>query len=331
MVKHTQSIFTFLVVEEDHATRLDKALMKGAPSLPSRAFGAKLIEQGFVKVDGVIEKKASYVLKKGQKVEVDLSLLEQEKEGFFTKELTPSSFDFTILFEDDDILVIDKPANLVVHPGAGNRGHTLVQSLYAYFGYPLPSLGGQERSGIIHRLDKDTSGVMVIAKSQLALTSISKQFASHTKKREYLALCYNTPQAKQGMIETFHGRDQKNRLKFAVVEEGKVAKLAYKVVETFQDGRYSLIRCELFTGRTHQIRVQLEHIGCPILGDKLYVKGRKLRHHIKEQSLETLASRQMLHATLLEFTHPRSLESVCFESSLPSDFTHLLNMLKENR
>ena len=308
---------TFFVSSE---IRLDKALMSFVTMLPSRTFATKLIENNFVTVNNRIRTKAGFLLKNGDEVLVDLSLLEQKSAPLFSEDLLPQEQGFDVIFEDEHILVIDKKAGVVVHPGAGHHGHTLVQSLYKYCG-SLPSLGGEERAGLVHRLDRDTSGVMVVAKTQIALTQLSTQFSKQAKTRYYHALCYGIPPSPSGIIETNHGRDPKNRIKFKVLEEGgKVAKSEYQTRETFHH-KYSLIECHLFTGRTHQIRVQLEHIKCPVIGDSLYTKGIK--------SPRIKAHRQMLHATSLSFQHPVSHQTVTFEAPWPPDFQTCLESLKE--
>jgi 23S rRNA pseudouridine1911/1915/1917 synthase len=306
--------------------RLDVVVARLVDAIPSRSFAARLIDAGLVLVDGK-RVKASFRVETRHTVEVDISFLERAS--------TPpqgEAIPLTILFEDDDILVIDKPAGLVVHPGAGVSSGTLVNAVLAHCGSTLPSLGGAERAGIVHRLDRDTSGVMVVAKSQRALTELSRQFSSHTQERRYLALCYGTPPLPSGTLETWHGRDPRNRLRFAVVAEGqgKRARLDYTVNTVFGEERASLVECLLHTGRTHQIRVQLTSVRAPLLGDALYALPQKPLSDNKSDAaaLGKLLNRQMLHARLLALTHPASGSRMVFESQPPADFQEVVMHLK---
>lgn len=306
--------------------RLDTIVARLVDCIPSRSFAAKLIEAGLVTVDGK-QVKPSFRVEPRHQVLVDISFLE-------TKGASPrgEAMPLHILFEDNDILVLNKPAGLVVHPGAGVSSGTLVNAILAHCGTTLPSLGGAERAGIVHRLDRDTSGVMVVAKSQRALTELSRQFASHTQERRYLALCYSKPPETAGTLETWHGRDPRNRLRFAVVSDGqgKKARLDYKVQAVFANERASLVECLLHTGRTHQIRVQLTSVKAPLLGDALYGAPQKPLSENKATvaALTKLLTRQMLHARLLSLTHPATGERMVFESQPPSDFQEVLTLLR---
>jgi 23S rRNA pseudouridine1911/1915/1917 synthase len=215
--------------------------------------------------------------------------------------------DLQILFEDDDLLVLDKPAGLVVHPGAGNPRHTLVNALLAHCS-SLSNIGGDERPGIVHRLDKETSGCLVVAKNDAAHRNLSEQFAGRTVLKVYLALVAGTLRRPSGTITVEIGRHRVNRQRMSVaVNRGRAARTDYRVVRA-ADG-ISLVECILHSGRTHQIRVHLQHLGHPVLGDKLY-GGKHARTF----------PRQMLHAWKLGFDHPRDGRRLIFEAPLPEDF-----------
>ena len=222
-------------------------------------------------------------------------------------ETEPENIPLDVLFEDDDLLVINKPAGMVVHPGAGNRSRTLVNALLAHC-KTLSGIGGKERPGIVHRLDKETSGCLVVAKNDFAHQSLSRQFAERTVEKIYLALVAGTMRKARGVIEAGIGRHPKHRQRMAVNEErGRSARTDYRVLQS-HDGM-SLVECTLHSGRTHQIRVHLHHLGHPILGDKVYGLQRRLEF-----------PRQMLHAWRLGFTHPRDGTRKRFEAPIPADF-----------
>jgi len=220
-----------------------------------------------------------------------------------------------IVHEDPDLMVIDKPAGLVVHPGAGQPDRTLLNALLAH----APALGGVPRGGIVHRLDKDTSGLLVVAKTVEAQASLAKQLAERTMRRVYLALVQGDPPA-SGMIDAPVGRDAKARTRMAITHRGKPARTSYKVLERF--GRAALVECRLETGRTHQIRVHFQHIRQPLVGDTVYRRGT--RHGI-------VFPRQALHAAELTLVHPSSGETLTWRASAPRDFKRLLDQLREER
>jgi 23S rRNA pseudouridine1911/1915/1917 synthase len=212
-----------------------------------------------------------------------------------------------ILFEDDDLLVLDKPAGLVVHPGAGNPTHTLVNALLHHCPN-LSGIGGRQRPGIVHRLDKQTSGAMVVAKNDATHQELSRQFADREITKIYLTLVTGVFRRKRGSIDASIGRHPVHRKKMAVnPERGRTARTDYRVLQS--EGGVSLVECTLHSGRTHQIRVHLHHLGHPVLGDNLYGRNRQMA-----------APRQMLHSWKLGFTHPRSGQRVLFEAPLPPDF-----------
>ena len=213
-----------------------------------------------------------------------------------------------ILFEDDDLLVLNKPAGLVVHPGAGNQTHTLVNALLHHCAN-LSGIGGKQRPGIVHRLDKETSGCLVVAKNDAAHQHLSRQFAEREVKKIYLALVAGTLKRPRGTIDAAIGRHPVQRKKMAVhPTKGRIARTDYRVLQA--GGGVSLVECAIHSGRTHQIRVHLHHIGHPVIGDSLY--GKKVA-----------APRQMLHAWKLGFTHPRTNERLFFEAPVPEDFRRL--------
>nr|WP_238231835.1 RluA family pseudouridine synthase [Methylobacterium sp. WL9] len=242
-----------------------------------------------------------------------------------------------IAYEDDDLIVIDKPAGLVVHPGAGHETGTLVNALVAHCGESLSGIGGVRRPGIVHRLDKDTSGLLVVAKNDRAHQRLSKQFADHGRsgdlERAYLAFVWGMPEPRTGTITANLARSHKNREKIAVVREGegRHAVTHYRVeAQPDADGIVTLLRCVLETGRTHQIRVHLSHRGHPLLGDDTYggaLKTKAVKLGEAARAALLALGRQALHATLLGFTHPRTGEKLRFESPLPPDMAALLTAL----
>ena len=224
--------------------------------------------------------------------------------------------DLAVVYEDDHLIVIDKPKGLVVHPAAGNAEGTLVNALIAHCGASLSGIGGVARPGIVHRLDKDTSGLMVAAKSDLAHRDLSAQFHDHSIDRAYRAVVWGVPRPKEGVIEGNIGRDPRNRKKMAVrVEGGKPAKTFYKVLEPFRD-LAALVECRLATGRTHQIRVHMAHLGHPVVGDPLYGGRRNRGNSLPAGQKAALAhfNTQALHACILGFTHPLTRDRLQFES-----------------
>jgi 23S rRNA pseudouridine1911/1915/1917 synthase len=249
------------------------------------------------------------------------------------------AIDLTIVYEDDDVIVIDKPPGLVVHPAAGHDSGTLVNALIAHCGESLSGIGGVKRPGIVHRLDKDTSGLLVVAKNDLAHQALAAQFADHGRtgplERAYLAILWGVPERRRGTVEAALARSTHNREKIVVVGEdrGRYAITHYEVLEGLPPANpiASLVRCELETGRTHQIRVHMAHLGHPLLGDATYGSGFKTKaNRLSEPQKEALIglNRQALHAAILGFEHPRSGEFMRFESPLPLDMAALLQALR---
>ena len=309
------------------ATRLDKFL-GGQFADVSRARFQKLIAEGCVSVEGVVVLDAGTKLKAGQRVMVDVP-------EAAPPEPQAENIALDVVYEDRDLIVINKPAGLVVHPGAGNETGTLVNALIAHCGDSLSGIGGVKRPGIVHRLDKDTSGLLVIAKNDKAHQSLSEQFAAHGRdgklEREYLAFIWGTPERRAGTVSTGLERSSSNRQKMAVSnsQTAREAITHWKLEENF--GAASLIRCQLETGRTHQIRVHMAHIGHPLLGDGTYGSGfasskAKLSPDARE-SLGYLRG-QALHATVLGFSHPRTAKQLRFEAPLPPALAALHTALK---
>lgn len=235
-----------------------------------------------------------------------------------------------ILYEDDDLIVLDKQAGLVVHPAPGNLDGTLVNALLAHCGDTLPGLGGERRPGIVHRLDKDTSGVMVVAKTEHAMTVLAEAFATRNLDRHYVALCWGLPTPGNGDIEGPIGRDPRDRKRMAVVaRSGKAALTHYRAIRTW-DAAVSLIECRLATGRTHQIRVHLSARGHPIVGDPVYLRRvPAVARSVSEPQRSMLLDfpRQALHAASLGFRHPRTGEAMLFNVDVPADFATLVSAL----
>ncbi len=317
----------------DAGNRLDRLIADRAEGL-SRSRVQALIRAEHVSVSGKAVTDCGYKIKAGDAV----SVLVPEAEP---AEPQAEAIALDVVFEDDDVIVVNKPAGLVVHPAAGHSQGTLVNALIAHCGNSLSGIGGVRRPGIVHRLDKDTSGLLVVAKNDAAHKGLSEQFASHGEdgrlQRTYLALVWGTPIRPKGAIDAPIGRSPANRLKMAVVsgEDGRHAVTHYEVAEVFNgvDGRpaVSLLRLELETGRTHQIRVHLTSAGNPLLGDDVYGAGFKTRAvTINEAAQEALAAlgRQALHAAELGFEHPRTGEALHFTSELPDDMTRLLAALQ---
>ena len=248
--------------------------------------------------------------------------------------LVPQRLNINVLYEDQDILVINKPKGMVVHPGAGNFDNTLANALAFKYEKNLSNLNGNLRPGIVHRLDKKTSGLLVVAKNNISHSNLGKQFNEHTIRRKYLCLAWGVIRPMNGRIETLISRNKKNRKLMAVSEyRGKKAITNYKTLEVFFSKdipKISLIECELETGRTHQIRVHLNYKGASLLGDEKYGKKKlgfkKINKKFKSY-LDTIDG-QALHAKTLEFTHPSSKKRISFNCKIPKDFEKMLNFLR---
>lgn len=294
--------------------RLDKFLALQIPEC-SRSKLQSLIKDGCVLVNESVATRGSYHLQKGDSIKVRLETTQN-----ISEHIVPSdNVQFRTIYEDDSLLVIDKPCGLIVHPGAGNHQDTLVNGLVHQFGENKLSSGSNVlRPGIVHRIDKDTSGILVIAKTDNAHYDLSKQFEVHSIRRKYVCFCYGVPNICANTITTNIGRDSKNRIKMAVVQcGGKVAITKYRVMKIFMNS-VAKIECELQTGRTHQIRVHMSHIGHSLIGDKLYkAKNYSVPSDIREYVNNF--QRQALHAYFLEFAHPTTKEIMSFSSDIPQD------------
>ena len=285
------------------APRLDAWLAAAHPAI-SRSRWKQLIEAGHVFLNGIVVRKSNTALSSG--TEISCTLPEPEPVG-----LVATDIPLAILYEDADLIVLNKPAGLVVHPAPGHAADTLVNALLHHCA-DLQGIGGELRPGIVHRLDKDTSGVLVVAKNEAAVAALVAQFSSHSVRKEYLALVWGALKKPSGTVELPVGRHPVHRQKMAVTEKGRPAVTHY---ETLAAGPLAtLLRVRIETGRTHQIRVHLAHLGHPVVGDSTYGRAR--------QGLPDTLSipRQMLHAHVLEIAHPRDGRPLAFTAPPPPDF-----------
>lgn len=304
--------YTFLIDKDTQSTRIDSVLSLLLPET-SRSFIQKLIEGGSLSLNGKVMTSKKYKTCEGDVVEITIP--EPEKLS-----VEPEDIPLDIVYEDEDVLVVNKPKGMVVHPAVGNYTGTLVNAIMYHCGERLSSINGVIRPGIVHRIDKDTSGLLMIAKNNKAHESLSQQLAEHSITRRYKALVYNNFSEDEGTVNAPIGRDPKNRLKQAVTEQNaKHAVTHWKVIERF--GQYTLIEARLETGRTHQIRVHMAYIKHPLVGDSVYGPAK--------QSLP--AKGQMLHAEVLGFIHPSSGEYMEFTAPLPQEFLNLLERLRNGR
>jgi 23S rRNA pseudouridine1911/1915/1917 synthase len=298
--------------------RLDRALAAALPSLTRSRVKALIESRRVALADGRTIEEPSRKVKTGERFIVDIPDPEPA-------EPKPQAIDLDILYEDSDLLVLNKPAGLVVHPAPGNPDSTLVNALLAHCGDSLSGIGGVRRPGIVHRLDKDTSGVMVVAKNDHSHRTLAKLFAAHDLTRIYQALVWGGPKARKGTIEAAIGRHPVDRKRMAVrTSSGRMAVTDYWVEKRFGPPLApvaSLLGAKLGTGRTHQVRVHLAHLGCPVVGDPVY--GRKSRNASQPTSLRTFG-RQALHAAVLEFRHPRTGKEMRFATELPQDIRMLV-------
>ena len=318
---------------EHDGLRLDLFLTGAAPKL-SRTRIQTLIRAGHVSGESGTIVDPKYRVKPGETFVVQIPAVAPS-------ELTAESIPLTVVFEDDALIVVDKPAGLTVHPGAGQAQGTLVNALLAHCGQSLSGIGGVARPGIVHRLDKDTSGLLVVAKTDEAHHALASQFADHGRtgglERGYLALVWGAPHRSHGTVDAPVGRHPSSRTKMAVLPRGKgrEAVTHWRVLATYGDKTNpiaSLLECRLETGRTHQVRVHLAHIGHPLIGDPLYAQGFKskvLKLPTKAQAVLAKLPRQALHATLLAFEHPTRRTLLKFNSHLPPDLDEIIQVLKE--
>ncbi len=322
-----KNIFNILVSSNYSGTRIDKFLQSKLKDF-SRTRIQNLIYDGEIKVNNTIITSASKKIKNNDKILINIP---PPKETL----IKPKKVPMNILYDDNDVIVINKFPGVVVHPGAGNYENTIVNGLLEKYKNNLSSVGGRLRPGIVHRLDKDTSGVLVVAKNDNAHINLSNQFSNHTIKRKYEALVWGSLKPQSGKIVERISRSIKNRQLMAVrKEKGKLGITNYKTIKIFQNldlPKISLIECRLETGRTHQIRVHMNFKGNPILGDKSYGKGKvKFKKiNLKIEKEINKFDRQALHAKSLGFVHPKTNKEVFFEADRPRDFDALIKNLKK--
>ncbi len=310
----------YIVTDELHGKRLDAALAS-FDDTNSRSTLGEFIKNGLVSVDGTITKKPSVKVSTGQEIEVDLP----EPENL---DAVPQDIPLDIIYQDEDLIVINKPVGLVVHPGAGVKDGTVMNAML----YPFPQTAQLARAGIVHRLDKDTSGLMVIALSKYAQIKLVRAISKHDVVREYEAICEGLITA-GGTIYKDISRDPHNRTRMATVCDGmgREAVTHYRVMEQFRE--HTLLRLRLETGRTHQIRVHMASIDHPLLGDGTYgIKRFRLMKGASEELSEALRNyrHQALHAAHIEFIHPISGEPMSFDAPIPDDFNRLIELLRED-
>ena len=338
----SSSILSFFVTANP-PKRLDKALSRDAPvsASLSRSRLRKLIEQGVVRVDGSVETHIDASVSEGQLVEIMIPEI-KDIDNF------PENIPLNIVYEDDYLIVVNKPVGMVVHPAPGSPNKTLVNALLHHCGDTLSGVGGSKRPGIVHRIDKDTSGLLVSAKSDFAHQFLARQFENHSVERSYQALCFGVPDANDPRLRGVKGvsfeagnilkvttnlaRHRTNRQKQAVLfGAGRHAITRVRVLENYGSlSSLALIECRLETGRTHQIRVHLAHIGHGLVGDPLYGGRRKIpSKSFSEDIVQEIISfpRQALHAASLGFVHPKSNETLHFEAPLPDDMGDLIKKL----
>ncbi|MBB1063320.1 RluA family pseudouridine synthase [Limosilactobacillus fastidiosus] len=295
-----------LTIDSSMTGRIDKELAHHLTDV-SRSQLHKWIEDGNVTVNGA-SVKPKYKLVVGDEVVV-------QPENPQKIDLEPENIPLDIVYEDEDVIVVNKPQGMVVHPAPGHPNHTLVNALLYHS--PLSTINGEFRPGIVHRIDKDTSGLLMVAKNDRAHRSLAAQLKAKTNQREYIALVHGVIKEDRGTIDAPLGRSKKDRKKQAVVEGGRHAVTNFKVLERFT--HYTLVSCQLETGRTHQIRVHMKYIGHPLAGDPLYGPRKTLP-----------GNGQYLHARLLGFKHPRTGEQMSFTSDLPDYFQKMIDHLEKN-
>ncbi|MCR5101665.1 MAG: RluA family pseudouridine synthase [Butyrivibrio sp.] len=305
--------FNYSVTIEYEGLRVDKVISLILPDL-SRSYIKKLIDDDKATVNGK-KVKPSTVVYEGDNIILDIPEAQ-------TPEIAAEDIPLDIIFEDKDILIVNKPKNMVVHPAAGHYSGTLVNAVMYHCGDDLSGINGVMRPGIVHRIDKDTTGSVIICKNDNSHKEIAGQLKEHSINRIYHALCYGIIKEDEGTIDAPIGRSQNDRKKMAVVSDlshGKSAVTHYRVLKRFEEDKITYIECKLETGRTHQIRVHMNHIGHPLLGDETYAPSRKSRFKLNGQCL---------HAKILGFKHPVTGEYIETDAPLPEYFKHLLDILK---
>ncbi|HEY1720676.1 MAG TPA: RluA family pseudouridine synthase [Magnetospirillaceae bacterium] len=320
----TQALHTWTVETPQAGARLDRWLTEHLPD-QSRSRLKALIEDGCVTIGGQVTLDASRKVRAGD--QIALAIPEA-----VAAQPQAESIPLVVVYEDADLIVVDKPAGMVVHPAPGSHSATLVNALLHHCAGSLSGIGGEKRPGIVHRLDKDTSGLIVAAKTDIAHRGLATQFAAHTITRAYKALCWGVPMPRSGSIAGNIGRSTHDRKKMAVLKRGgREALTNYKVERVFGTVA-ALVECRLATGRTHQIRVHMASIGHSLVGDATYGGRARLKKHELSQAAEAALRnfhRQALHAWQLGFSHPATGERLLFGSNIPNDFNDLLNSLGE--
>ena len=301
--------YNFVINDEQQSTRIDLVLSLQLQEV-SRSFVQKLLEKGAVTVNGKVCDSKKYKVNSGDDIEITVPEPEELK-------IEAENIPLDIVYEDDDLMVVNKPRGMVVHPAVGNENGTLVNAIMYHCGDRLSSINGVIRPGIVHRIDKDTSGLLMIAKNDMAHESLSQQLAEHSITRRYEALVFNNFNEDEGTVDAPIGRDPKNRLKQAVTSQNsKHAVTHWRVLERF--GKYTLVEAKLETGRTHQIRVHMSYIKHPLVGDFVYGPSKQ------PFSVEG----QLLHAKILGFVHPRTGQYMEFERPRPEIFEETLNKIR---
>ena len=317
------SVIHYQATQEDEGLRLDQALSRLA-EIPSRSAVQRWVREGLVKINLNPVNSSSRKIRQGDRIDVSVPAPKP-------LQILPEPGELEILHEDRDLVVLEKPAGLVIHPSPGHEQGTLVNRLLHHC-KDLSGIGGRTRPGIVHRLDKDTSGVLVVAKNDESHQHLSEQFRWHTVQRDYQALVWGKPDRNRGTVDAPLGRNPVRRRQIAIIEGGRKAVTHWEVIRHYSC--MSLLACRLETGRTHQIRVHLHSIGLPVVGDPLY--GTSRQHRLKSLDDEIRSSlkffkRQALHAHRLGFVHPRSGIEMEFKSPLPEDYRELINLLKGER
>ncbi len=316
----------FSVNSQNNGKRLDIFLTENIKNY-TRSFIKKLIDNKEVKINNILIISPSTKIKYKDQISVNVIYKSEQK-------IVPKNIKLNIVFEDKDILVLNKPKGMVVHPGSGNYKDTLVNALLFKYKKNLSDISGTSRPGIVHRIDKETSGLLIVAKNNFAHSNLGNQFSKHTIKRKYLCLSWGVIRPLNGKISTLITRDKKNRQLMTVSDiSGKKAITNYKTLKVFNIKdipKISLIECRLETGRTHQIRVHLKYKGTTLLGDKQYGKKKIKFKKINNEFFDKLndLSGQALHAKTLEFIHPKTKKWMSFNSDLPSSFKKILKLLE---
>ena len=301
---------TYIIKQDIEGVRLDKAISENDSKL-SRSMVQKMLENGNILVNGK-PAKASYKVAVGDKIEVTY---DEPKEV----DLKPEDIPLDVVYEDSDILIVNKQKGIVVHPGNGNPDGTLVNAIMAKCKDSLSGIGGEIRPGIVHRIDKDTSGLLIVAKNDFAHLGVSEQIKNHEVKKTYIALVIGVIKENNGTIDMPIARSKNDRVKMAVDKNGKNAVTHFKVLQRYKG--YTLLEVNIETGRTHQIRVHMSQIGYPLVGDSVYSNGKN----------PFGVEGQMLHSSKLEFVHPRTGEKMQVEAELPEYFQLVLKELESEK